>query len=188
VGGAGGGREAFELVARGYAVTAFEPSPALAGSMADRAVSTAAPVQTLVGRYQDLPSLRTLDGQAVNLEDGPAFDAAILGWSSYSHIRQRADRVAALSAVARLTDGPVCASFFLRGGTATASNPVAAWTARKGLRHEGDRFTPHIGFFHQGTIAEIDAEIAEAGLVRVALSENDGDGYWPWFAAARPTP
>ena len=34
VGGAGGGREAFELVTRGYAVAAFEPSDVLARSMA----------------------------------------------------------------------------------------------------------------------------------------------------------
>ena len=44
VGGAGGGREAFELSARGYAVTAFEPSRVLAQSMADRARSTGAAV------------------------------------------------------------------------------------------------------------------------------------------------
>jgi len=190
VGGAGGGREAFELCARGFTVTAFEPSHALARSMGDRARSSGAAVQPLVGRYQDLPVLRTLDGQPVDLRDQARFDAALLGWSSYSHIRQRSERVATLAALARLTEGPVCASFFLRRETPgpAATHPLSAWAARRGLRREGDRFTPHIGFFHQSTVEEIDGEIAEAGLVRVGLSDNDGDGYWPWFAAARPRP
>ena len=186
VGGAGGGREAFELSARGYAVTAFEPSRVLARSMRDRAASTGAAVRVLVGRYEDLPVLQTLDGLTIDLGDGPPFAAALLGWTSYSHIRRSRERTAALAGFARLTAGPIFASFFRTRADKTAAHAVSAWTTRRGWRDDGDRFSPNIGFFHESTIAQIDQEIAAAGLVRVGLSENDGDGYWPWFAAARP--
>ena len=63
---------------------------------------------------------------------------------------------------------------------------VSRWAAGPGLRTDGDRFTPHIGFFHQSTAHELEAEIAEAGLVRCRVSDNDTDGYWPWIAVARP--
>ena len=188
VGGAGGGREAFELGARGYTVTAFEPSRVLAQSMRDRAAATGAPVRALVGRYEDLPVLRTLDGKEVDLRNDPAFGAALFGWTSYSHIRQSANRSAALAGFARLTNGPVFASFFKRPVDTVSAHALSAFTTRRGWRRDGDRFSPNIGFFHESTIAEIDVETAAAGLVRVALSENDGDGYWPWFAAARPKP
>ncbi len=186
IGGAGGGREAFELCRRGYDVTAFEPSRTLARSMADRVEATGVAVQPLIGRYQDVPVLQTLDSRQVDLREMPRFDAAVLGWSSYSHIRSRAERTAALAGLAAVTDGPVFASFYSRRESGHASHALGQWTIRRGFRAEGDRFTPHVGFFHQSTFDEIDSEIQEAGLVRVALSTNDGDGSWPWFAAARP--
>jgi len=186
VGGAGGGREAFELSARGYAVTAFEPSRVLAQSMRDRAAATGAAVRVLVGRYENLPVLRTLDGETIDLSTSPPFAAALFGWTSYSHIRRSADRAAALAGLARLADGRVYASFFKARADKTTTHALSAWTSRRGWRRDGDRFSPNIGFFHESAISEIDEEIAAAGLVRVGLSENDGDGYWPWFAAARP--
>ena len=187
VGGAGGGREAFELVARGYEVTAFEPSPALAESMARRASDTSVPVEVLLGRYQDLPNLwRVHTRERVDLGKGPRYKAAMLGWSSYSHIRHRDDRVLALRQCAALTDGPVVASFFLRPATAPSEHWVRRLVRRLKLRSEGDRFTPHIGFFHTTTAEELAAEVADAGLVQVASSYNETDGYWPWVAVARP--
>lgn len=187
VGGAGGGREAFELVSKGYAVTAFDPSDVLARSMAARALQDKRPVEVFLGRYQDLPRLRPIDAdEAVDLSLQSRFDAAIIGWSSYSHLRKRADRIGTLRRFAELTDGPVVASFFLRRPTAKPPHRLAQWAASLGLRAEGDRFTPHIGFFHQSSAEELAAEIAEAGLVVVAASYNDSDGYWPWVAVARP--
>jgi hypothetical protein len=187
VGGAGGGREAFELVLRGYIVAAFEPSDVLARSMADRAAASRALVEVLLGRYQDLPMLRQLGtNQVVDLTRGARFDAAILGWSSFSHIRHRQDRIATLRRFAEVTDGPVVASFFLRHEASKPRHRFSRWAAHLGLRADGDRFTPHIGFFHQSSVDELAAEIAEAGLVQVAVSYNDSDGYWPWVAVARP--
>ena len=187
VGGAGGGREAFELVARGYAVAAFEPSVVLARSMADRAAAGNHPVEVFLGRYQDLPMLRQVgtDG-AVDLTKGPRFDAAILGWSSFSHIRHRQERISTLQRFAELTDGPVVASFFIRRESIRPRHKLSRWAGRAGLRADGDRFTPHIGFFHQSSADELAAEVADAGLVMVASSYNDTDGYWPWIAVARP--
>lgn len=188
VGGAGGGREAFELVSRGYAVAAFEPSDVLARSMADRAAASGGPVEVFLGRYQDLPMLRQLGtDRIVDLTRGTRFDAAMLGWSSFSHIRHRQDRITTLRRFAEVTDGPVVASFFLRHDSTTKPRHwLSQWATHLGLRADGDHFTPHIGFFHQSSPDELAAEVAEAGLVQVAVSYNDTDGYWPWIAVARP--
>ncbi len=187
VGGAGGGREAFELISRGYAVVAFEPSDVLARSMADRAATSGVPVEVFLGRYQDLPVLRRVgSGEVVDLRQGARFDAAMLGWSSFSHIRHRQDRITTLRRFAEVTDGPVVASFFLRRDGTRPRHRLSQWAARLGLRADGDRSTPHIGFFHQSSADELAGEVAEAGLVVVAVSYNDTDGYWPWIAVARP--
>lgn len=188
VGGAGGGREAFELVERGYDVTAFEPSEVLARSMAERAAQNTAPVEVLLGRYEDMPLLRRHDThQVVDLRHSPRFCAAILGWSSFSHIRHRQTRIATLKHFAEVTDGPVVASFFLRPDSPRRPrHSIGRLATRFGLRSDGDTFTPHIGFFHLSSAEELSAEIAEAGLAIVAASYNDSDGYWPWVAVARP--
>lgn len=185
IGGAGGGREAFELAARGYQVTAFEPSTVLAASMADRAAAAGAPVEVLLGRYQDLPILRRFGtGEQVDLT-AQRFDAAMLGWSSYSHIRHRQARIATLQRFAAVTDGPVVASFFLRPATLGSRHWLGRLANRLELRSNGDSFTPHIGFFHLSSEDELTREIAEAGLELVAASYNASDGYWPWVAVAR---
>jgi len=72
VGGAGGGREAFALAERGYEVVAFEPSAALAAAMAAHAAEDRPDVgatfrrpirvRAYVGRYEDLPDLKTPGG------------------------------------------------------------------------------------------------------------------------------
>lgn len=186
VGGAGGGREAFQLAAMGYEVTAFEPSAGLARSMRDRAVQSGAAVEALRGRYEDMPVLQRVESDArCDLRDVRPFDAAILGWSSYSHIRDSRDRSAALKAFAAVTDGPVVASFFLR----RPPSGKPSWKgrlARLGRRNEGDQFTTHIGFYHLSSREELAGEIAAAGLSVVAASYDESDGHWPWIAVARP--
>jgi SAM-dependent methyltransferase len=188
VGGAGGGREAFELVARGYEVTAFEPSEVLARSMAEKAKERAAPVDVLLGRYEDLPRLRDFASrQPVDLTARPHYAAALLGWSSFSHIRRREGRIATLQRFAAVTDGPVIASFFLRPpSTRPRVHPLARLSIARGWRSEGDSFTPHIGYFHLSSADELAHEVADAGLVLVDASYNDSEGYWPWIAVARP--
>ena len=186
VGGAGGGREAFALAGQGYEVVAFEPSATLARSMADRAAKTGAAVHSLVGRYTDLPILETMTGEALDLRTSPRFSAALLGWSSFSHLRHPHQRTETLSAFAGLTDGPVLASFYLRQHAARSRSRLARASVARGLRAEGDRFSPYVGFFHQSTPGELQAEVDAAGLAIVAESYDESDGYWPWIAVARP--
>ena len=125
-------------------------------------------------------------GEIVDLRRGSRFDAAMLGWTSFSHIRHRQDRIATLQRFAEITDGPVVASFYLRKDSTRPPHAMSQWATRQGLRTDGDRFTPHIGFYHQSSANELAAEVAQAGLVLVAASYNDSDGYWPWIAVARP--
>ena len=188
IGGAGGGREAFELIARGYEVTAFEPSEVLAQSMADRVKQSGSQVDVLLGRYEHMPHLRRCGtNEAVDLTRGPRFSAALLGWSSFSHLRNRQARINTLKRFADVTDGPVVASFYLRANQPhRPQHPIGRLSTRLRLRSDGDAFTPHVGFFHLSSPDELATEVADAGLRLVAASYNDSDGYWPWVAVARP--
>src|SRR5262249_1714127 len=87
VGAAGGGREAFALARRGYGVVAFEPARSVANSMG-RARGEY-PIETLVGRYEDLPVVTSLTQPpvAIDLQSRAPFAAAIMGWVSFSHLR-----------------------------------------------------------------------------------------------------
>jgi SAM-dependent methyltransferase len=184
VGGAGGGREAFALAARGFEVVAFDPSHGLAQSMAARAKAVPS-VTPLIGRYEDLPRLRHADTNDVAdvRELGP-FKATVFGWTSFSHIRRRPERVAALRAAAAVTDGPVVISFFLRTAGPQGPERFVQRVGRKlGLAYNGDQFTPYIGLFHKSSREELQAEIADAGLRIEDASYDDSDGRWPWIAA-----
>jgi hypothetical protein len=184
VGGAGGGREAFALAAHGFDVVAFDPSHGLARSMADRAKAVPS-VTPLIGRYEDLPLLRHIetDGVADVRELGP-FTATVFGWTSFSHIRRRSERVAALRAAAAVTEGPVVISFFLRTAGPQGPERFLQRVGRTlGLAYNGDQFTPYIGLFHKSSCEELQAEIEEAGLRIADASYDDSDGRWPWIAA-----
>jgi hypothetical protein len=99
--------------------------------MADRAAASGKPVEVFLGRYQDLPLLRRVGtDEVVDLRAGGRFDAAMLGWSSFSHIRHRQDRIATLQRFAEVTDGPVVASFFLRRD----NNRATSWRPKSQKR------------------------------------------------------
>lgn len=186
VGGAGGGREAFQLAAMGYTVTAFEPSPTLAASMRERAAQTGAQVEALLGRYEDMPLLRHVGSGEPRDLSRDRFGAALIGWSSLSHLRSAHARIATLRAFADVTDGPVAASFFLRRPATSRRHPIRKFLSTLGRRREGDSFTPNIGFFHFSSREELSGEVAAAGLAIVAASYDETDGHWPWIAVARP--
>jgi hypothetical protein len=183
VGGAGGGREAFALAARGFEVVAFDPSDGLARSMAERAKALPA-VTPLVGRYEELPHLRHVDTHApADVRRLGPFKVTVFGWTSFSHIRRRSERVAALRAAAAVTDGPVVISFFLRtDGPGGPERLVQRVGRTLGLAYNGDQFTPYIGLFHKSSLEELQAEVAEAGLGIADASYDDSDGRWPWIA------
>ena len=186
VGGAGGGREAFALAARGYDVVAFEPSAALARSMVDHAPA-GVHVEALVGRYEDLPMLTSAaTGAPVDVGGLAPFQAAMFGWTSFSHLRTPAARVAALRAVGHLTNGPVLLSFYPRRPRLSESKGLVHTLARTlGLRFQGDLFTPFVGFYHLSDRAELEDEMRQAGLEIVQASFDELDGSWPYLVAKR---
>jgi hypothetical protein len=171
VGGVGGGREALALERRGYRVVAFEPAARLATAL-HHSLDGKRTVEILVGRYQDLPVLRSPNGSAgvVDLRPRAPFDAAILGWASFSHIRSDAERVEALRQMAALTRGPVFFSYF------SHLDDRASLSAPKGS------FAMQVGFFRQLTEADVRRVVAEAGLDVVLLKHDDG---WPCAVVRR---
>jgi hypothetical protein len=187
VGGAGGGREAFALAASGYEVVAFEPSPALVGAMAAHAAEGG--VTPFVARYEDLPFVRTPDGaNVISLRERAPFDAALLGWASYSHIRHGHARVRTLREVAAVTAGPVIASFYLAPGRPPQRTSRLRRVATAiGLTGGRDHFTTHVGFYHLSTPSELRSEAAEAGLAVVHECYDSSDGRWPYLFLQRRT-
>jgi hypothetical protein len=166
IGGAGGGREALALVERGYAVAAFEPSPVLARSLAG--ATSRAPIEVYIGRYETLPAVSSLTGDSVRLDRQPPFDAAIVGWASYSHLRTEARRVETLQRMAAICGGPILLSFY----------PAKHQPRR-------DLFSVAVGFYHLSDEAEIRHTAAIAGLDVLELSMEDLDGRWPFAVLQR---
>ena len=186
VGGAGGGREVYAWASQGYSVVAFEPSPTLARAvLAKKAEYPNA--QIWRGRYEDLPLLFDVESSAsVQIGALGRFDAVVLGWPTYSHIRTRERRVAALRQLDAVTNGPIAISFFLdKHRDARKASRVQTLTRRLGISRPGDAFSPYIGFHHWSTEEELRDEIREAGLEVVDASWDDRDGRWPWIVARR---
>jgi hypothetical protein len=184
IGGAGGGREAFALADRGYDVVAFDPAPDLARSMAAHA-SSKGRVSPWIGRYQDLPRLCPVaqQGDSIELRTQPRFHAAILGWTSFSHIRHRSARVRSLREMAAVTDGPVVISFYLAREPRRSGGRGLA--GRLGLSGSLDQFTTHIGYYHLSTRSELLAEVEESGLDLLLDCYDDSDGRWPYIVVRR---
>lgn len=172
VGGAGGGREALALERQGYSVIAFEPAEPLAVALAGALRTDPRAIEVLVGRYEDLPLLRRADGSGgvVDLGRRTRFDAAVFGWSSFSHIRSDAGRVNALRQMAALTEGPILLSYFGYLDERTASSA------------RGDSFAMQVGVFRQLTEAEVLGLVAEAGL-EIIYQQHEG---WPCSIARKP--
>ncbi len=169
----------------GYHVTAFEPSEKLAATIPDQAGLIAA----YVGRYEDLPMVRTIERREhVDLGAAPSFDAAILGWSSYSHIRHAHQRVETITSLAALTEGPILISMFLAPPAANPPGRIATLAERLHLRSPHDRFGPAIGFYHLSTRDELYAECERAGVTVVHFSDDGSDGRWPYCIVRRTTP
>ena len=181
VGGAGGGREVAALVEQGYEVVAFEPSNALVASLAAWHLER---TQVYRGAYEELPYVRTVpEGQRLDLQSLGPFDAGLLGWGSFSHLRREEHRVATLRSFAELTAGPVVVSFV--GLRAEARpNTTAAWLGRRLPRRDGrapgDRFSPLMGFHHPTTRPEFEATARRAGIdVELAVFETRDIAVWP---------
>jgi hypothetical protein len=174
VGGAGGGREAFALAERGYGVAAFEPAEQLANSLA-AGIREGMRLTVFRGRYEDLPALEPLadSGRGTDaaratpgLQAGGAFDAGILGWSSFSHIRGEERRSRALRQFGELVTGPILVSAF----PATGAAP--------GTKRRRPAFAIHVGVYQPMSGDELEAAVRAAGFEVLHLDATEGDGNW----------
>jgi hypothetical protein len=154
IGAAGAGREAVALARLGYRVVAFEPVPGLAQELAT--ISSGLAIESFVGRYETLPIVRSIDGTGieVDLSRRIPFQAAIIGWTSFSHLRSDARRAQALAQVGALTVGPILLSYF--------SDPKP-------------RFSAEIGYYRGYSTPEIHNLARRVGFKVVLCDDND-----PW--------
>lgn len=185
VGGAGGGREAFALLDKGYTVVAFDPAVALVRGMIEQHPQTTN-FSAYCGSYGTLPILqRVSDGGRVNLADGPPFDAAIVGWSSFSHLRSDEERVETLQRFASVTTGPILVSYLpdpARSETTPPSGRLRRWLWTRARRRGPSVFSVQIGYYrllrHQDVL-----DLAERAGVSVVGSEAGGS--WPYVVVSR---
>ena len=184
LGGAGGGREVAALVERGYEVVAFEPSEALVESLSAWRLERASVYR---GTYEDLPYVRTVPGgQQLDLGDLAPFDAALLGWGSFSHLRHQEQRVSTLQAFGQLTDGPVVVSFAGVRVEDGRRSRVGHLLPRREGREPGDRFSPLMGFYHPTDRVEFEATARRAGMdVERAVFETRDIAVWPHVVVRR---
>jgi hypothetical protein len=185
VGGAGSGREPVALAALGYDVVAFEPVTTLAG--AANATDETGAVHWYRAGYEDLPALASVEGgPSARLPDLRPFDVAILGWGSFSHLRNDASRVAALRAFADVTLGPILASFIAvkSSRAARARRITRRLLARRG-RQPGDHFSIQMGFRHPVSEDEVAALAKDAGLDVLELKFGSGETLAPYVVLHR---
>jgi hypothetical protein len=177
VGGAGGGREAFQLAKHGYDVIAFDPVQALIQAAP---VTNGGPglVTACVGSYEMLPMVRTREGLTVTLDEGKPFAAGICGWSSVAHVRTDSGRVAALRAMARLVDGPILLSVYAPTWQPSTRRGIRGGISRW-LYGDGAMFLPGIGRIQTFDERALRDLIVRAGLEILFLDTSSALDNWP---------
>jgi hypothetical protein len=173
IGGAGGGREAIVLAEKGYEVTAFEPCAPLAAAMSCRFAGRLN-IKIYRARYEDMPHLFPArpDAPSIKLEAGSSFDAAVLGWGSYSHLRTEAQRIGALSSFRRYVHGPILLSFSKPLDTSSHARRSRS-VVKKWLKPDSnDFFSVYSGFTHAVRVAELEAAAKQSGLNIVYFDEG----------------
>lgn len=168
IGGAGGGREPFAMAEMGYDIVAFDPVPELAKTMAEH-IPENARIRAYRAAYGDLPRVHSaFSGEPeASLDHEPRFDAGILGWGSFSHLKTDADRVSALKRMASLVTGPLLVSLFFRPGDDDGQLSKLRW-----LRHHlpgrnkipGNTFSIKIGPYKEMTEREFRDLVVRAGM------------------------
>ncbi len=167
LGGAGGGRELHALLKLGYRVTAFDPCKAMLPSLQSCVQKVASAVGPFCASYEDLIAGRVPD----EVKDSQ-YDAVILGWGSFSHVLNAADRSALLRVLKSLCrSGPVLLSFLTPPTTPAGRIERPRPNLRKLFRmlgapaeaSDGDAFQPGAGFVHLFTPEEVRALASEAG-------------------------
>lgn len=161
----------------------FDPSAGLIGLAAKR-VRPGLPLEVFRAAYEDLPTLRSANdgGPVRSLREMPTFEASLLGWGSFSHLRTTEQRVDTLRWFREATAGPIVVSFLHMGSRHRGQPRALIWLrnrirAAKG-RTQGDAFSIYIGFYHVFDDAEVRSLAAQAGLQVVHISEERES--WPY--------
>jgi len=187
IGAAGLGREAFALAEMGYKVSAFEPVDQLAAQMRSVGRSVTPAVRVYRGAYQDLPLLEGEQGSIVHdLRTDQPFDAGVIGWGSFSHLRSDAERVETLRRFGEITHGPILASFFGAGSqdgrSAEGYEGLRGWIRRLAARRGMSRFVMRGGYCRILSADDVDRFANEAGLtVPEKLCYQEGQSYAVFF-------
>lgn len=180
LGGAGGGREIVALRNRGYEVVGFEPSEPLV--TAAQAAITERPGASLVrASYADLV-------RAVNGKGGPLasitttrFDGVILGWGSFSHLLEDAERSELVDSIARLAPkAPVLLSFLptdkvegvAPGPTRRRFRRALALLGARSARRPGYGLLQWGGFYRGFTETEVTSLAARHGYTVQYMSTD----------------
>jgi hypothetical protein len=181
IGGAGGGREAFGLLELGYSCVAFEPSRPLAASMRAKGERTdGSSFRAYCAGYDDLPIMPPVfEPTPVDLRSGLPFDAAIIGWASFSHIFDDAARVKTLEQFGALTRGPILVSYLSQQpppNRAEAGRGIVSALRRRATRRGASIFTVAMGYCRLITEADLRALCDRAQMQIVHV---DRDSPWP---------
>jgi hypothetical protein len=169
--GAGGGRELLALTRLGYAVTGYECNSVLVEYGRQLLARTGCGAQLRPIARDEAPP------------DGGRYDGVIVGWSAYTLVPGRPERVALLAGLRlRVPAGaPVLVSFFSRPECCRRTRVVTAVAnaARRVRRarpvEAGDDLVPD--FVHRFTRAELAAELWAGGF---ALREFRPQGLGPY--------
>ena len=184
IGGAGGGREAFSFLEKGYNVVAFDPAEALVQAMRSR-TPPGGGLRAYCGSYGTLPNLTGAPGQPdFSLMDEPSFDAAVIGWASLSHLRSDAACIETLRRFGELTRGPILLSYYPHPSPAHVASPVGGlkgWVKRRMERRGASAFSVQIGYYRLLRDVDIEALVSRTGL-RVLWAQRGGS--WPHLLVA----
>ncbi|MCP4680333.1 MAG: class I SAM-dependent methyltransferase [Deltaproteobacteria bacterium] len=194
VGGAGGGREAFELCARGYQVTAFEPVTHLAMGMYEKAIEQNLELIVFTGGYEQLIQGWGNDASSSRMPPNlkastlGIFDAILLGWGSVSHVRSPRGRQSLFAKCSEILapGGRLLASYFT-----SQKKPVERHLSMKkkildktktmlrniGGNDDNDRFYAHAGLGHHFDDDEILELAKHSGLKILSMLNGDDDEY-----------
>ena len=185
IGGAGGGREALQLAARGYEVISFDPVQELVEAMPSTGSGPGC-ANGFVGSYETLPILRSAGGRTVSLQEHSPFAAGVCGWASVAHVRTDHGRVAALRAMAALVAGPILLSVYAPTWVPSARGGVRGGISRW-LYGDGAIFLPGIGWVQTFDDPALRNLIARAGLEILALDTSPAIDNWPHAIVRTPS-
>lgn len=179
IGAAGGGRELSALTRIGYEVHAFEPAPQLCEGAA-RSINQPGRGKVLRGDYDALIAAVRGDGPLSELTH-ERYDAAILGWGSYSHVLEETTRIELLRALRVLVpSGPVLISFIPRTLGSGVAGPwllaIRKIIPRIGAPRSDMIFDATAGFFVLFSRRRLEKEARAAGYEVVVHGETP-DGH-----------